>query len=716
MFDSLIEFIKNSVTAVVGLTVGALGLGGNISNVQTANISDTTLPVVEEVAVSEGAGEASALPIAVPIVSSPVVETEYFDRTDVAPAIFTRPTAEVVSVVSDETPVLVQDTSIVRSINPVKPIKKISETDVSLIIQTDFDKFDPQLKILKITEDENGFYSNYQFNSFAIKDNAWKAVVKEKNISVGKAFLGDQNLGDYLSKQLGEVVDNEIIFLKEVQEIQKAKLAKVAGEESQTTVSDYSALIGKVLEVTSNPPAPVQVVTESSQVVVPAVIQNNTTNSGVIDNEAPLVIIQGNNPALIQIGASYSDLGARVTDNISNNLGVVIGGDVVNTEVKGSYFVTYTATDEAGNVATATREVIVYDYGVAPEPEEENPVVEEVVTPVVEEVVEETPVVEEVVTPVVVVEEVITPIAEEEISTTTEEVAEPMVDEVTVAPSDVVTEIVESVAKGGKKASKKVTETVEVVGEATAAVVETVSETTTATTEQVSAGIETVAEEISAMIKAVHFMELIGNIRAALQASIGSVGKTLQASVATAGEGTSNFMGVIGSLAGTVSENIVEGVDWGVDGIYSVWQNSLLKLNTSFGGLVTITEGTLKKVVDNLDSFLQAYIGSYKKEELDPFEEVTFKKESFVSFAVKEIAKMPVKVIEKVADVALSLSASVKDYGQAVSSDLEIVGGQIDQELDKINLNPKGVVQIVSDSLSGTVSGVLNFFNNHRPF
>lgn len=79
-----------------------------------------------------------------------------------------------------------------------------------------------------------------------------------------------------------------------------------------------------------------------------------------IDTEAPVITLNGNNPAIIVQGTNFIDPGAVVTDNVNNNLGYTVEGEV-DTEVLGEYTLTYTAVDQAGNVSTATRVVVVYD-------------------------------------------------------------------------------------------------------------------------------------------------------------------------------------------------------------------------------------------------------------------------------------------------------------------------------------------------------------------
>lgn len=94
-----------------------------------------------------------------------------------------------------------------------------------------------------------------------------------------------------------------------------------------------------------------------------------------VDTEAPVITLAGNNPAYVEQGAMYSDLPAYVTDNVNNNLGYTTEGEV-DTETLGEYTITYTATDQAGNVGTATRTVVVYDPAIGipePEPAESEP-------------------------------------------------------------------------------------------------------------------------------------------------------------------------------------------------------------------------------------------------------------------------------------------------------------------------------------------------------
>ena len=89
------------------------------------------------------------------------------------------------------------------------------------------------------------------------------------------------------------------------------------------------------------------------------------------DTTPPEITIQGNNPAEVPIGVTYNDLGATAYDETDSERFVDTEGAEIDTSVAGEYTVTYAASDVAGNVATATRRVIVGGGAQDPLPDEE---------------------------------------------------------------------------------------------------------------------------------------------------------------------------------------------------------------------------------------------------------------------------------------------------------------------------------------------------------
>ena len=76
--------------------------------------------------------------------------------------------------------------------------------------------------------------------------------------------------------------------------------------------------------------------------------------------------IRGNNPAVIQVGDTYTGLGAIVTDNQGNSLGyktfldgTLVSNIVIDTTQVATDTIDYVATDTWGNTSTSTRTVII---------------------------------------------------------------------------------------------------------------------------------------------------------------------------------------------------------------------------------------------------------------------------------------------------------------------------------------------------------------------
>ena len=74
------------------------------------------------------------------------------------------------------------------------------------------------------------------------------------------------------------------------------------------------------------------------------------------DTAFPVITILGDNPATVELGSTYTDAGAT-----SDGGETVSSSGSVDTNTVGTYTITYSATDAAGNTSTATRTVNVVD-------------------------------------------------------------------------------------------------------------------------------------------------------------------------------------------------------------------------------------------------------------------------------------------------------------------------------------------------------------------
>ena len=93
--------------------------------------------------------------------------------------------------------------------------------------------------------------------------------------------------------------------------------------------------------------------------------QADTVTHIVTVNEAPdtinpVITLNGESNLILTLGDTYIESGSTATDDKDGNVAVTITGSV-DTETVGTYTLTYTATDSAGNTATAGRTVNIVE-------------------------------------------------------------------------------------------------------------------------------------------------------------------------------------------------------------------------------------------------------------------------------------------------------------------------------------------------------------------
>jgi len=93
----------------------------------------------------------------------------------------------------------------------------------------------------------------------------------------------------------------------------------------------------------------------------------NVTPVVIVDKTPPVITLNGNQNITITKGDNYTELGATAIDDVDGNVNVTVSGEV-DTSTVGTYTITYTAVDSAGNRATLSRTVNVIEpvvkYGV----------------------------------------------------------------------------------------------------------------------------------------------------------------------------------------------------------------------------------------------------------------------------------------------------------------------------------------------------------------
>ncbi|WOV93909.1 MAG: DUF5011 domain-containing protein [Candidatus Nitrosoabyssus spongiisocia] len=80
------------------------------------------------------------------------------------------------------------------------------------------------------------------------------------------------------------------------------------------------------------------------------------------DNTPPVITLIGNATVYVELDSSYSEQNATTDDNSP----VTIGGDTVNSSLKGNYTVTYDSVDSAGNNATQVNRLVIVSDTIPP--------------------------------------------------------------------------------------------------------------------------------------------------------------------------------------------------------------------------------------------------------------------------------------------------------------------------------------------------------------
>ncbi len=99
----------------------------------------------------------------------------------------------------------------------------------------------------------------------------------------------------------------------------------------------------------------------SSSTADPNTAPNNGASTIIrVSNPPPMIALNGMDAMTVEFHSSFIDPGATAADTCNGSVPVTTAG-AVDVNVQGSYILTYTAQDAAGNVATRTRTVNVVD-------------------------------------------------------------------------------------------------------------------------------------------------------------------------------------------------------------------------------------------------------------------------------------------------------------------------------------------------------------------
>ena len=116
---------------------------------------------------------------------------------------------------------------------------------------------------------------------------------------------------------------------------------------TEENIDDINSLITSLSEEDVDTKEEIQVIVDELEITLP-------------DLTPPVITLNGMSSVEITVGESYSDAGATATDDQDGIVPVTVSGNV-DTSMIGTYTITYTAVDSAGNSAVKTRSVLVLE-------------------------------------------------------------------------------------------------------------------------------------------------------------------------------------------------------------------------------------------------------------------------------------------------------------------------------------------------------------------
>jgi len=149
----------------------------------------------------------------------------------------------------------------------------LTSVDNHLVVLTDLDNYDFNLKINTVTDDADNYYVAYSYQTLAIQDGAWENVNLNKTLKVVKSALDGKDLGLYVAEELSENINYELSYLTKVQDLEKVK-----GESNKTITVEYAGLVGKFID-------PKEKIIEGYNPIVEEI--NPETNRDVVDIPGP---------------------------------------------------------------------------------------------------------------------------------------------------------------------------------------------------------------------------------------------------------------------------------------------------------------------------------------------------------------------------------------------------------------------------------------------
>lgn len=160
------------------------------------------------------------------------------------------------------------------------------------LLNLDAESFDPQVTITATTEDSDSYYISYSFTTFEVTNGTWGKTEKTGTLAIPKNALASTDLREYAEKQLREIAQKEIAFLKEAKALEAKK-----GEQKTTVVVAYTGLLGLIIAPKEKEPesvvdAPVMLPEIVSVASEPSVIPQNIEPATVVPETVTAPVVE----------------------------------------------------------------------------------------------------------------------------------------------------------------------------------------------------------------------------------------------------------------------------------------------------------------------------------------------------------------------------------------------------------------------------------------
>jgi len=172
--------------------------------------------------------------------------------------------------------------------------------------------------------------------------------VREGDVITPYRFFPDDEEAAVNLAQLLQSLDDDGDY-EEVITLLPSVVDAIVTQNLDLTASDFDTLANTML--TEN---------NASMSLVSEQVARNHLEDSVSDTTAPIVTVQGETAVEVVQGTVYEDQGAVANDDVHGFMTAAVSGEV-DTSTPGTYTITYSATDAAGNTGSASRIVTVIE-------------------------------------------------------------------------------------------------------------------------------------------------------------------------------------------------------------------------------------------------------------------------------------------------------------------------------------------------------------------